>query len=359
MERLVECKPWSWGSNNELVKEIFYNTRLTTKDSIIPKEDISRAWFMQSDRADLFKEVAKCWEDKEKVREILDKANELDSLYIQYTLGKKQVEVDMKETGRQSSSYVILEPKKSDQNKRPIVIIPGISNDLDGLGSFPIKLALSTQRKVVLVAYPESNNGKVTKDFATGVEKSDNFGPHTFFFQSAINKIMGEETEIDICGVSAGSIIATELMKDGDFNKRVNQYNLLVPPGIRKARFIKGALREFKSLVLDGGYKRIPQIITTDLKSNWKTEIDYKAGQQTFNALKRKLMQEYPWWKNKLISGKGKKTTVIIAKEDGVTNGIDGIKRLEQNENLDIKTIKGEHGVMSMKAEEVIKMMAI
>jgi len=351
---------WSWGSKSSLIRGVAYDLGLTTKESKISGTEIDRPWGLLAERADIYKKIVENWGNKEEKIKLLNEAKNLDDLFEQFLKNKKPIEVDMGELGKQSSEYVELIPKGADLEKPPIVIVPGISNNVDGVGGFPIVLAFLLNRKVIIVGHPESSYGKVTKKFGEAVEKSDNFGPHMVFFKSAINQIMGEETEIDICGISAGSIIVTELMKNEGFNKKINQANIIAPPGekeVKPKNVLKRLFMEGKGLVVDKQIQFWPKLIVSDLKPAIKNETDWRAMKDTFKTMGDKLSHRHEWWNNNLVSGKGKKTGVIIFGNDGVTLGIEGVDEIRKNPDLEVTIMDGGHGTAAVESEKVIRKM--
>lgn len=384
---------------SEISGKITKETNLIQENGLIG--EIKKPISLRSERADVYKEVKKikkeedrCFskleedtqesfdeaelseeekkikeeENKQSRKESFDKANvffdkvhELDNLFSQVLYGRKSVEVEIEGLGKQSSEFVELKSKKVDLEKPPIVLVLGISNDLDGVGEFPIKLAMISKRRVFVFTYPESWHGKVTREFGEAVEKSNNFGPHTEFFKSAINQVVGSETEIDICGVSAGSIMVSELTKDKKFNNRTNQINLIVPPGIvgmNTKSLIKGLSREVKSLIFNKNDGRKISILNPEKIR--KTDEERANGFNTSANLRNKLSQEYSWWNNELLSGKGRQTKVIICEQDGVTNGVDGLEKVSKNPNLKVFLLKkSSHGTPGSNPERVIEQMII
>ena len=355
--RFPELK-WSH-TDNAVGRAISYTLGKITKETNLDK-GIKRPISLRSERADIYNEILKT-KDRDKKVSLIEKAHELDNLFSQFHKGKKSIEVEIEGLGKQSAEYAELKSKDADLNKAPIVLILGISNDLDGAGDFPIKLAMVSKRKTVVFTYPESWHGKVTKEFGEAVGKSDKFKPHVDFFRSAINQVVGSETEIDICGISAGAIMTSELIKDKEFNKRINQANLIVPPGIvdmDMKNVIKGLSREFKSLIFNKKDSRKISILNPEKIK--KTADERKNAIVTFTNLAKKLSQEYPWWKSELLSGKGRKTKVIICEQDGVTNGVDGLEKIKENKNLEVVLMKNSsHETPASNPEGVIEQMTV
>jgi len=328
-----------------------------TRESTFKKGDYKgkRQVSLKSERADILKEIQKTDNLEEKER-LLEKAHDFDEIFGEFLGNRKQVEVDLGELGKQSSEYTEIKYSKTDLKKDPIVVIPGISNDLDGIGEFPIKLAMESKRRVIMFTHPESWHGKVTKEFAKAIDKSDSFGPHTSFFEGAINNIVGSDQEIDIVGVSAGSIITSELMKKKDFKKRVNRASLIVPPGVVDMgikNMLRGAGREIKSaLFFESDPLKISVLYPEKIKKSDEELADMKLARKN---IYNKLSKRYDWWKNNLESESGKKTTVVICESDGVTNGKDGLDKISQNQSLDVHLVeKSSHGTLASIPEKIL-----
>lgn len=340
--------------DNPIAKKGFYRAGLITRESnLIGSESGKRPLAERMDRAEFLKEYLKT-DDREKKKEILETASELDKVYVQFLQNQQEISVDIDGLGEQMARYVILEPSKpSDQP--PIILLPGISNDLEGIGELPIKLAVSG-RKVIEIAYPESWHGKVTKEFGDAVKKSDDYQPHTEFFKSAINKIAGENGRIDLWGVSTGSLISSNLLADNNFKQRINDAVLLVPPGeidhknfnISMGREALGTARKFW--------------LSSKLSVSNSKKIDTSDEHRelmlhTFIPLKEKVIHRYPWWNRNLETGTGKKTIVIIGEKDHVTEAKKGKKEIESNKTLNLYSIKsGSHGTPSVESDMVINL---
>jgi len=351
---------WSY-ADNKIGNKIAYESGEVTGESKLTTKN-GRPMALRDERASIYKKIVKDYDNKDEKITLLKKAKDLDNLYIQFLENRQMVEVDMGDLGIQKSQYVELTSKDVDLEKPPIVLILGISNDLDGSGEFPIKLAKLSKRKIIIFSYPESWHGEVTKEFGDEVEKSDHFEPHVSFFRSAINQVVGNETEIDICGISAGSIMVAELIKDKEFNERINQANLIAPPGITNmgaTNIVKGISHEIKSLIFNKQIKYFPKLSSSNSEIITKTDKQRSYMNNTLGKLAGKLSREYYWWKNDLISGKNKPTNVIIFRDDGVTMGYSGRKKLEQNESLKLQMMDGAHATGAMEAEKVIEKMVI
>lgn len=270
--------------------------------------------------------------------------------------GIEPITVDMGKLGIQKANYVDLSFRGTDLTKPPIVFIPGISNDVNGTGEFALELALSTKRRVIMLTYPESPQGKVTKQFCKAVLKSSHFGAHVEFFKGAIQQVVGNDSNFDICGLSAGSVIVSEISKDKDYAKRIGKINLIVPPGmtglspmdVRKR--LKMNEEAFSKIEEDGS---VGKLMVTNLKFLDRTKEDINVSEWTFRFLALKLMKKYNWWEEM------KEARVIVARNDGVTYGIKNIDVLKNNPNLSLEIIDGGHEVPAVNPEKVIEKMVL
>lgn len=349
---------WSHSDNAIGRKVAHAESKITIESTIKNGIDNTekRPISLRSERAEILKQIKKTDNIEEKTI-LIEQAHDLDEIFSEFLGNRKQIEVELEGLGTQSSEYTEIKYNKTDLNKAPIIIIPGISNDLDGIGEFPIKLAMQSKRRIIMFTHPESWHGKVTEEFAEAIDNSDNFKPHTDFFRKAINKTIGDDQEIDIIGVSAGSIIITELMKDKKFKKRVNKASLIVPSGIvnmSPKNIIRGAGKELKSLLFfESNPLKISVLHPEKIK---KTADDHENTQTAAKNIRNKLSKKYNWWKNNLESGRGEKTTVVICDADGVTNGKDGLEKISQNESLDVHLVeKSSHGTLASIPEKILK----
>lgn len=338
-------------------KNILYGVGLITHESNLVGsknengEEQKRPLAERKDRAEFLNKF-KTTNDREEKRRILDEAKELDKIYVQFGQNQKEITINMDGLGEQMARYVILEPSVY-SDKPPIILIPGISNDLYSIGELSIKLVASG-RKVIMIAYPESWHGRVTRKFGDAVKQSDNFGPHTEFFKSAINKLVEGNNQIDLWGDSTGSLIVSNLLADNNFKQRIDNSVLLVPPGeITHKNFNISMTKETLS-----GLKKL-HLMTKMSVSNreeiWTSDEHRELMLHTFNSLRDKVISRYPWWERNLLTGSGNKTVVIIGEKDHVTEAKRGKKEIVSNETLELYSIKsGNHSTPAVESEMVI-----
>lgn len=292
---------------------------------------------------------------KAEIDSIINTAKKRDKIYSAF-LKPKPISVDMGELGIQKAQYVDIKTEFTDPNKDPMVIVMGFGNNLNGLGGFSQRIAMETNQKVIMISQPDSLGGIVTNAFGKAVRKSKNFGPHTEFFKLAIKEILEEKNidKFDICGVSAGAIMVSEIIKDKEFSGRIMKKNLIFPPGITKLTLLDIPKR-LKLLKKTMGEQRkkgnLPKLMVTNIETIQKKKEQLKAQKKSFLAITLKLIQKYPWW-NGL-----RDTNVVIADEDTVTYGIKNIDEVKSNPNLSIHVVSGGHELWGTEPERVIEKM--
>lgn len=323
------------------------------KKSKLEEPNLKRPLSLKVERAELYKRFKKSSNKEEKI-EIVEEAREWDRIYVDYLTKQQEVRVDMGEMGEQMSEYVILEPKvKSD--KPILVLVPGVSNDVN-LEELSIQYA-KKGIQVMVIGYPESWKGSVTKEFGDEVGESDNFGPHTEFIKKAINQILGENALIDVLGVSAGSLIVANLVADKDVNKRINNATMIVPPGAITHKFLELDWRLEAFLSIFAGTKKLGRLSAAPRVKIKTTQEHRDLMLHTFNALKRKLGQKYPWWEKEMYTGTGNKTLVIIGERDLITKAKKEKEAMSNSKSLTLVSFKKEnHSMPATKSKELVSL---
>ncbi len=144
-------------------------------------------------------------------------------------LRQQEVEVPTQDGTLMARSAVVHPPeaKRSPETDAlaPIILIPGISNDIGSVGNLVRELALSG-RTVAVIGFPESRLGGISP---TGIDH------HQEFFKKAIaglrayhGKNFGD-TPIELWGFSTGALYAAELLNDADFARTVKDAVLASP----------------------------------------------------------------------------------------------------------------------------------
>ncbi|MDD4938099.1 MAG: hypothetical protein PHX34_03765 [Candidatus Shapirobacteria bacterium] len=304
-------------------------------------------------------------EKRNKIKSVLFEAKQLDKITKQFLNERKQISVNMGNLGIQGSNFVFLDgaerykesEEETEKRKKlpPVVYIPGISGGLDSTGEFAIKLAMSG-RNVLAFTYPESWFGFCTREFGDAVAKSDNFDPHkTYFKKIILEKIRELNIEkFDIYGVSTGSLIISELMKDEDIKSKIDQAVMIVPPGISKAKNLNVGI--IKELIKNSfnKIKLLPKLSVYN-KTSIVRNVDHRQNMlHTYMALQKNVVKEYNWQDQNLISSTNKKSIFIICKNDYVTNPMKNIGKIDGNQTIKYKVIKGGHATPTIEANRVI-----
>lgn len=299
------------------LEKIFYNKKIITCPSFTVDGDkqYQRPLFLRNIRAEIFLEE----DNTRKAR--LEEARLRDEINKQY-LNQKDFETDMGVLGKNKSKYVILEPKiKTDEC--PVFFIPGISNDIDCVGSLISEIAYQG-RKVICLAHPESYQGSVSKNFAKRVEESTSYQPHTEFFKRGIKSLVGEN-KFELWGLSLGGGFAQELMLDSEISQKVKKSVLICPSNmatITRSSYNKGLLNDFYHLLKKDNFHRLPSWSFTHGPKPYRNEI--------MDALGKKAAKPFTDWQK--IKNK---TLLIIGENDYITNGVNAdFDNILKNRNI-------------------------
>lgn len=155
---------------------------------------------------------------------------------------QEEVKVNLEGLGEQMARFVVLTPPEGRKtpetdSKPPIFLIAGISNDLESMGMLPQEIAFQG-RKVITIAYLESWHGNVTDAFRKSAEELQTFELHTSFFKEAIKKIrensavkeqLGDFSQIELWGWSAGALMVTEILEDPSFQEMISNAVIIAP----------------------------------------------------------------------------------------------------------------------------------
>lgn len=246
------------GNQVENLNRLLYMFRLITHQSTIKRSEIKseRPLSLRTTRAQLFKEFKSIPKaDREARENIIAEAHDRDEIARQY-LTQGEVKIHIPNLGEQSARYTAINPPEArgtseTNSKPPILLIPGISNDIDCVGALAQEIPFMG-RKVIVVGMPESQMGKVTAEFAKAVSESALFEPHVEFFKSAINALVGENSQVELWGHSAGSAIIAEILNDPKFQARVTDAVFLNPASsanISAKDLNLGVLNELRNLL--------------------------------------------------------------------------------------------------------------
>jgi hypothetical protein len=293
-------------------------------------------------------------EYEQETKSLVSDIKVMDELFPKFLNGEEKVSVDMGELGVQEAEYVYLTSSRTDFSKRVNVVVPGYSNDRYGGGMLPLTLALYSNAPVLLLTYFEVPRGKMTNETKKAVKKSKDFGPHVEFTEGAINQILGKNSKFDFTGVSAGGVIVAQISKKREMAGRIGNINIVNPPGLAKLeRIIPRLWIHHKSMAEIKRNGMAARLLVANEKKVTTTKEDLKR----FESMKRHwvycLAHEFNWWE------KMGKARVIIAKDDGITDGFENIYKLESNPNLSVRVVEGGHEVPGTEPEKVIEQMLL
>lgn len=175
-------------------------------------------------------------------------------------VNQKDLEVET-EWGKLEAKYAILNERAEG---KPLIIIPGASNGMESVDSFVRRLAeRSPDRKIIVLGYPDAPSGKVTNEFYEAVKNDERFGPHSKFFEQAIDELY-PDGEFDILGYSAGGGIVQEMEIPG----RVDDMVLINPFGSKKMSSVELKFGfGFEQLSLLSKFKDLARYVYVDDKT--------------------------------------------------------------------------------------------
>lgn len=226
-------------------------TSLFTRETPFPGSETPRTGAVRRNRAKVLKKLQEMrlwaknnpdiehiiWEGRP---EIHARNKAYDIVANQFINDQKEITVDLGSLGEQMSRFVVLRPPNTDNTKPPIFLIPGVSNDLEKAGSLPHELALQG-RTVIVVSFPESWKGRVTREFVEATKKiaaSDDFDPYTAYFKKVITQIQesadfrkeyGNHETIELVGFSTGANLVADILRDKDYQEKVTNAVLYNP----------------------------------------------------------------------------------------------------------------------------------
>lgn len=349
------------------LNRLLYIFRLITRKSLTRGSEVrsERPLSLRATRAQLFKQFKSTPKTSKEAREsILAEAHARDEIVRQY-LTQGEVKVNLPNLGEQSARYTIINPPKSMQtsedSKPPIFLIPGISNDIDCVGSLAQEIPFMG-RKVILVGMPESLLGKVTPEFAQAVSDSSSYRPHADFFKGAIDVLVGKESLVELWGHSTGSAIIAEILNDPKSQERVTDAVLLNPASsanISASVLRLGILNELRNLVS----RNLPKY-TLSSQGNLPETGEYKKLKgNIFNTMLKKVCTVNESWKDARVR-EGGKIIVYSGRKDQMTrsyeifrgdqDSLDSVKK----ENPQIEIIddpNGYHSTPLIEPQKVIR----
>ena len=341
---------------------LFYRLGTVTHQSVSRKDgnEIERSLLLRAHRADLlerFKATPK--KDKEERLAIIAEARDRDEIARQF-LDQGELSIDLPGLGEQKARYTVINPpegrkRPEQESKPPVFIIPGSSNDLDSHGALAQEIAF-LGRKVILVAYPESQFGYITSEFAEKAVESETFQPHVTFFKQAIRKFFKEGESLELWGFSTGAPIAAELLTDPEFQKQTKNAVFISPAGTANqslTQFRIGTASEIKNLIRN--YKNLPKLslVFSRKEPDKPGQEDLKS--KVWKSLFNKILSVGDSWKEARVR-EGGKIVVFSGKKDRMTKSSLGEKELSENPQIEIiSDPKASHATPLLEPNRVVQ----
>jgi pimeloyl-ACP methyl ester carboxylesterase len=152
--------------------------------------------------------------------------DELTRLYSEF-VSRERVRVKWKPGEWAEAEVAIL---NADKPGVPIVLIPGIGNDLLGVGNLMIALAIGTKNPIYGLGLPDSEMAKMSWGYAKRVMRMG-IRAHVEYFHATIEEVLrGQEKEI--WGHSMGGLIAAMLLNDPEISEKVTRAVIVNPGGL-------------------------------------------------------------------------------------------------------------------------------
>lgn len=300
---------WSW---------LFYAVGQVTHFSRIRTGHTSdagpiRPLELRAQRAELLDEFYS-FRSRQDRQKILDKAKLLDEIAQRY-LRQSDVSVELPHLGMQRAKFLRIEPVGS-VGGSPIVLLPGISNDLEPMSGL-IRELVSRGKTVICVGYPEASLGLVTREFVAATVTSSTFEPHVAFFGAVIKKILEQHPEIEIWGFSTGAPIAAEVLADHQIQRVTTRAVFLSPAAVVEQTpqsVLLGIASEMKYLLAK--FSRLPRYPFVWGKKTSEPESLSQDKVCVFNALLSKVSHYQPVWAGARIQENGEMLLVSGGRDD-------------------------------------------
>ncbi|HLD64339.1 MAG TPA: hypothetical protein VI913_05590 [Candidatus Peribacteraceae bacterium] len=297
--------------------------------------------------------------DRNERKKILEEAHDRDELLRQF-LQQGEVNVYTPDIGSAAAQFTVLNPPKKNESQHgaPIVLIPGISNDLACVDFVAQELAQSG-RKTIVIGHPESYVGKADAKFSDAVQRSATFEPHARFFTEAIQKLTVDEPEIELWGISTGApIIAEILAREPQLANRVQNAVLINPASSvaqSKRQLWTGLLKEMKENLRHPSNMAV-QVLTHG-KVGPKDQEQLAMRKNIMAALLQRICEPSPYWKQARVRPGGS-IVVVSGKSDDVTHCRDYFndKIMPLNPQMKVAMFDGNHAGPCVRPAEVIKL---
>lgn len=315
---------------------------------------------VRRERARLFTEI-KSTDDRTAKRSALNEAHQRDEV-LRQILNQHTVDINTSEYGAASARYAKIDPPNAevfDSGKGPIVIIPGISNDIACMDAVAMEAALSG-RQVYILGYPGSYMGTVDEDFTEAVERSESYEAHAGFFKNALKSILPDEQNMELWGFSTGGpIVANILSDDENLRKKISDAVLINPAGAVKRTNIglfSGLAKEgLTAIAHPKTYSAY--VLTTGRKDTGRPELpeQKKRKNRIFSSLLKKIRTVSDDWETMRVRDGGT-ITVVAGDSDDVTLCRNSFSESKKPDNPQVRVVPfpGRHSAPLVNAKQLI-----
>ena len=299
-------------------------------------------------------------ENTEDRRAILDEAHERDRIATEY-LHQQEVHVTLEKLGEQSSRFTILRTPESkrDLNLPLIVLIPGISNDIDPVGTLAQSLAFSG-RDVVVIGYPESTLGTVSEQFAAATKITGTFWTHAEYYKGAITEILSNPDlnlnwdSYELWSHSTGGPIGATMLEDTEFQQSISNAVFLSPGSVvdqSAVSLLTGLIKEIAYDLKKDTFVDLARysIVPPGPKGEMKDRKDL-----TFSSLLTAIRKKHQGWDTTKLSSGGK-VVFWSGDRDTVTKTNDATTLGSGDGQVLVRDEAGSHLTSLIQPEKVIE----
>jgi hypothetical protein len=290
--------------------------------------------------------------DREKRKALLTEAKDNDRIAKEF-LNQGMVQVTFPNLGEQSARYSIMNKSpESEKTTSPIVIIPGISNDLDSIEAHAQSVARNG-REVISLGYPEGHAGKVTQAFADAVVEKGDLSYHTQFFKEAINALT--HGELEVWGLSTGAAIVAEILSDPEFQQKVSNAVLISPAGSveqTQRDLHMGFLKDMRSFIHNVS-DIVPSFVWFSGKKGEKDTIQQNLFGKINGALQKAVSHKSPHWESMAVKDGGH-IIVIAGGKDEVTKSYAAVDEFQKNPYVKVAVMPNETHITSFNSPQVL-----
>lgn len=339
----------------QIAESIFRILGMVTRKN--KTKEMHRPTSVRRTRAKILK-LFKGTNDRAERTSLTKEAKDRDVILKQF-LHQGDVEVSLNGMGNVASRFVDIAPppEREQKGKPPIVLIPGISNDVACVDSLVQELAYSG-RRVITIAFPESWMGTIDEQFEKAVGESETFAPHAEFFANAIRQIL-PRGDMELWGFSTGGPLAAEMLsKDEAFAERVTDAVLLNPAGsaqLNPTKLWRGVANEARSILT-------PDFALAVLTNGRApSEVPEAKGQRglkeaVFGHLLQRVCNVSPYWKDAHVK-EGGSIVVLAGEKDDMTHCRTAFRPGSKpfgNTNITSIAFPGTHNSPVLRPVEVI-----